>query len=113
MTFTTAEVTRLVAGFHDHSSAWVEFRRSLLREEAVKLPDGSFAYLVEDVRPQEDSYGYQATGKASFVFRVERDGKVQHFRKNGESDSYDDDEFWGSLEEVKPKQVTVSNWEVA
>lgn len=111
MSFTTTEVIRLVAGFSDHAEAWDEFHSELLNNEAVELGPGGFAYIVEDIKPERDSYGYLADGPASFVFRLSNRGDAQHFRKSGYSDSYDDTTFNGDLEEVQPKAVSVSAWE--
>lgn len=111
MSFTTADVVRLVAGFADTAAAWDAFHTELLNNEAVELGPGLFALLVEDLRPEEDSFGYRADGPASFVFRLSNRGEAQHFRKSGYSDSYDDTTFDGNLEEVQPKAVSVSAWE--
>jgi hypothetical protein len=113
MSLTATQVDDLVASKFDSRQPWRLFHDELVNQEAVRLGPYGYAYLVEDLRPQADSYGYVDEGDASFVFRIEGGGEVAHFRKEGYLDSYEGLVFRGDLYEVSAKTVTVSRWERA
>ena len=97
----------------DEWDAWIDFRKALLNNEAVKLGDLWAMHQAENVDVSDtDSYGeYTSELEVWMVFSVGSPrGTSRYFKKQGWTDSYGGFDLGGKLTEVERVDVSKTTW---